>query len=152
MAKKYAGEECLDAVSACVQVLGAGGLLPAQGMARRLLAAKALCFADGTTEMMNERIAAGLASQFATARAQAASTADAGAGGAPGGPCRALKLTQGEDGATQARLEEIDHQRQGRDGRATQRQVLRRATRRGQRGHAGAIQARSFILMEAYPR
>ncbi|SSW63096.1 Acrylyl-CoA reductase AcuI [Achromobacter agilis] len=105
MAKKYAGEECLDAVSACVQVLGAGGLLPAQGMARRLLAAKALCFADGTTEMMNERIAAGLAARFATA--PQATAPGATADGERGMPYRALKLTRGEDGATQARLERI---------------------------------------------
>ncbi len=105
MAKKYAGEECLDAVAACAQALGAGGLLPDQGMARRLLAAKALCFADGTTEMMNERIAAGLASRFATA--PRAIAPGAATDGERGMPYQALKLTRGEDGATQARLERI---------------------------------------------
>ncbi|RSE83272.1 acryloyl-CoA reductase [Achromobacter denitrificans] len=105
MAKKYAGDECLDAVSACVQVLGAGGLLPAQGMARRLLAAKALCYADGTTEMMNERIAAGLASRYASA--PSAATAAGATERETGMPYRALKLAKGEGGATLVRLERI---------------------------------------------
>lgn len=105
MAKKYAGEECLDAISACVQVLGASGLLPAQGMARRLLAAKALCFADGTTEMMNERIAAGLAQRFAGGPRTIA--AGAAIHKEESMSYQALKLTRGEDGVTQARLAQI---------------------------------------------
>lgn len=105
MAKKYAGEECLDAVSACIQALGASGLLPAQGMGRRLLAAKALCFADGTTEMMNERIAAGLALRFAGAAP--ATAAGATMHREAGMSYQALKLTRGEDGGTQARLTQI---------------------------------------------
>ncbi len=105
MAKQYAGEESLDAVSACLQVLGASGLLPAQGMARRLLAAKALCFADGTTEMMRERIAAGLASRFASTPASAAPSAMADA--QAHAPYRALILTRDGAGATHAKLEQI---------------------------------------------
>lgn len=106
MAKKYAGEQCLDAVADCVQVLGASGLLRSQGMARRLLAAKALCFADGTTEMMNERVAAGLAPRFAAVRA-VAQTGGAATQEIGGMSFQALKLSRAADGATQAELADV---------------------------------------------
>lgn len=56
MAKKFAGEQAPQAVSACLQAMGARGLLEAHGLHRRLAAAKAIGLADGTNEMMNERI------------------------------------------------------------------------------------------------
>jgi acrylyl-CoA reductase (NADPH) len=56
MAKKFAGDHGPAAVLTCMQTLGARGLLQSTGFHRRLAAAKAMCFADGTTEMMNERI------------------------------------------------------------------------------------------------
>ena len=60
MAKKFAGEQCLAGVAACIQSMGATGMGEARGLVSKLVAAKALCMADGTTEMMNERIGASL--------------------------------------------------------------------------------------------
>lgn len=57
MAKKYANEHAGAAITACMQAMGAGGLLPRSGLERLLGWARALCYADGTPEMMNERIA-----------------------------------------------------------------------------------------------
>lgn len=57
MAKKYAGEHTLAALAACIQAMGARGLDPDLPLSRHLGCAKATCFADGTVEMMNERIA-----------------------------------------------------------------------------------------------
>jgi acrylyl-CoA reductase (NADPH) len=58
MAKKFAGERAPAAISACLQAMGARGLLEEHGLHRRLAAAKAMGLADGTNEMMNERIGA----------------------------------------------------------------------------------------------
>ncbi len=60
IAKKFAGENCLPAVAACAQALGARGITEDEGLTRQLAAARAVAYADGTTEMMNERIGAGL--------------------------------------------------------------------------------------------
>lgn len=64
-AKLYAGNECLGAIAQCVQALGARGLSEGQGLTRRLLAAKALCLADGANEVMRERLGASLVRRFA---------------------------------------------------------------------------------------
>ncbi|NUA31991.1 acyl-CoA dehydrogenase family protein [Cupriavidus basilensis] len=61
MAKKFAGEQCLPAIARCMQAMGAVGMGDDNVPAKHLLAAKAIGFADGTTEMMNERIGAILA-------------------------------------------------------------------------------------------
>ena len=56
LAKKFAGDHCAAAINRCVQALGARGLSADDGLPRHLSAARALAYADGTTEMMNERI------------------------------------------------------------------------------------------------
>jgi alkylation response protein AidB-like acyl-CoA dehydrogenase len=56
MAKKFAGEQALPAIAACIQAMGAEGLLDEHGLGRHLAAAKVMGFTDGTTEIMNERI------------------------------------------------------------------------------------------------
>lgn len=56
MAKKFAGEHTLAAIAACIQAMGAEGLLDEHGLGRHLAAAKVMGFTDGTTEIMNERI------------------------------------------------------------------------------------------------
>lgn len=58
MAKKYAAEQAMLAIAACAQAMGALGISDDSVTARHLMAAPALGIADGTTEMMNERIAA----------------------------------------------------------------------------------------------
>jgi alkylation response protein AidB-like acyl-CoA dehydrogenase len=55
-AKKFAGEHTLAAIAACIQAMGAEGLLDEHGLGRHLAAAKVMGFTDGTTEIMNERI------------------------------------------------------------------------------------------------
>jgi len=64
-AKLYAGNESLAAVAQCVQALGARGMAEGQGITRRLLAAKALCLADGSNEVMRERLGASLVRRYA---------------------------------------------------------------------------------------
>lgn len=64
-AKLYAGNECLAAVAQCLQALGARGMAEGQGLTRKLLAAKALCLADGSSEVMRERLGASLVRRFA---------------------------------------------------------------------------------------
>jgi alkylation response protein AidB-like acyl-CoA dehydrogenase len=56
LAKKFAGEHTLAAIAACIQAMGAEGLLDEHGLGRHLAAAKVMGFTDGTTEIMNERI------------------------------------------------------------------------------------------------
>ena len=56
IAKKFAGEHTLAAIAACIQAMGAEGLLDEHGLGRHLAAAKVMGFTDGTTEIMNERI------------------------------------------------------------------------------------------------
>lgn len=56
MAKKYANDHTLQAISTCMQAMGAYGLMPQAGLNRMLTWAKAFCYTDGTPEMMNERI------------------------------------------------------------------------------------------------
>lgn len=70
-AKLYAGNETLAAVSACIQALGAVGMTGQQGLTRKLLAAKAICLADGTNEIMRDRLGASVAQRFARSFRQA---------------------------------------------------------------------------------
>lgn len=56
MAKKFAGERTVEAIAACIQAMGAEGLLESRGLTRHLAAAKASCFTDGTIEVMNDRV------------------------------------------------------------------------------------------------
>ncbi|MCP2091720.1 UNVERIFIED_ORG: alkylation response protein AidB-like acyl-CoA dehydrogenase [Paraburkholderia sediminicola] len=58
MAKKYAAEQCLPAIAACVQAMGAIGMSADSALARFLTAAPAIGIADGTSGMMRERIGA----------------------------------------------------------------------------------------------
>ncbi len=55
-AKKFAGERTIGHLAAAIQAMGARGLLGEYPLARHLAAAKAAAFADGTTEIMNERL------------------------------------------------------------------------------------------------
>lgn len=61
-AKKYAGRVAVPAISACIQAMGANGLKEEYSLSRHLMSAKIASFTDGSTEMMNERIGASLAS------------------------------------------------------------------------------------------
>lgn len=56
LAKKYAGDKSLALIAACAQAMGAAGLVPDRPLMRHLTAARALACADGTTEIMNERL------------------------------------------------------------------------------------------------
>lgn len=56
-AKKFAGEHTLGHLSACIQAMGANGLRAEHVLVRHMLAAKVACFTDGTTQIMNERLA-----------------------------------------------------------------------------------------------
>jgi acrylyl-CoA reductase (NADPH) len=58
MAKKYTAEQCLPAIAACVQAMGAIGMSAESALARHLTAAPAIGIADGTSGMMRERIGA----------------------------------------------------------------------------------------------
>jgi len=99
MAKKFAGDQCLRGVAACIQAMGATGMGEARGLVSKLLAAKALCMADGTTEMMNERIGASLGARQAEPTAMTRSATVA-----PPGPFRAVVLRRDDAGATLAEV------------------------------------------------
>jgi len=62
VAKKLAGRVTVPAITACIQAMGANGLRVENALGRHLAGAKIAAFADGSTEMMNERIAASLRS------------------------------------------------------------------------------------------
>ena len=57
-AKKFATRVAEQRLPQCMQVFGAEGLLQAHPLGRHLAAARAAHYADGTTEIQNERIAA----------------------------------------------------------------------------------------------
>ncbi len=61
-AKKFACEIAEPAIAACLQAMGAAGLRDEYPLSRHLGAARIANFVDGSTEMMNERIARSLAS------------------------------------------------------------------------------------------
>jgi alkylation response protein AidB-like acyl-CoA dehydrogenase len=56
LAKKFAGDRTLRHIAACIQAMGAAGLCSDIPLMRHLAACKAASFADGTTEIMNERL------------------------------------------------------------------------------------------------
>ncbi len=66
-AKKFAGDRTLHHLSSCIQALGANGLREDYPLVRHMLAAKMAAFADGTTEMMNDRLGKLLAARVAGA-------------------------------------------------------------------------------------
>jgi len=57
-AKKFAARMAEQRLPQCMQVFGAEGLMDAHPLGRHLAAARAAHYADGTTEIQNERIAA----------------------------------------------------------------------------------------------
>ena len=59
-AKKLAGRVTVPAITACIQAMGAAGLRTDYPLGRHLACAKIAAYTDGSTEMMNERIGAGL--------------------------------------------------------------------------------------------
>ncbi len=59
-AKKFAGRVTLPRIADCIQAMGAAGLREEHGLGRHLACAKLAAYTDGSTEMMNERIGAGL--------------------------------------------------------------------------------------------
>ena len=59
-AKKFACEMAEPAIAACLQSMGAAGLRDEYPLSRHLGAARIANFTDGSTEMMNERIARSL--------------------------------------------------------------------------------------------
>lgn len=105
-AKLYAGNESLAAIGQCVQALGARGMAEGQGLTRSLLAAKALCLADGASEVMRERLGASLVRRYARdwhddhrSAPMSSSTSTNLTTMFP-----ALYLTRADSGATQAEL------------------------------------------------
>jgi alkylation response protein AidB-like acyl-CoA dehydrogenase len=63
-AKKFATDMALQRIADCIQAMGANGLRAEYPLARHLAGAKIAAYTDGSIEMMNERIGAGLASAF----------------------------------------------------------------------------------------
>lgn len=59
-AKKFAGRVTLPRIADCIQAMGANGLRDEHGLGRHLACAKIAAYTDGSTEIMNERIGAGL--------------------------------------------------------------------------------------------
>ncbi|GLQ05399.1 acyl-CoA dehydrogenase family protein [Sneathiella chinensis] len=57
IAKKVSGEVTIPAIAACIQSMGANGLLEENRLGHHMICAKISAYTDGTTEMMNERIA-----------------------------------------------------------------------------------------------
>jgi alkylation response protein AidB-like acyl-CoA dehydrogenase len=63
-AKKFAGRATVPAITACIQAMGAAGLRTDYPLGRHLACAKIAAYTDGSTEMMNERIGAGLLKDY----------------------------------------------------------------------------------------
>jgi len=59
-AKKFSGRVTLPRLADCIQAMGAAGLREEYGLHRHLACAKIAAYTDGSTEIMNERIGAGL--------------------------------------------------------------------------------------------
>ena len=55
LAKKFSAELAARGVIACMQAMGAVGLLPHYGFGRLMTSARIAAYVDGTTEMQNER-------------------------------------------------------------------------------------------------
>ncbi len=109
-AKLYAGNESLAAIGQCIQALGARGMTESRGLTRSLLAAKALCLADGASEVMRERLGASLVQRYARdwrddVRAASASSPSSNPTATAMFPT--LYLTRSDSGATQAELRSL---------------------------------------------
>lgn len=63
-AKKFATETALARIADCIQAMGANGLKAEYPLGRHLACAKIAAYTDGSIEMMNERIGAGLISAY----------------------------------------------------------------------------------------
>ena len=63
-AKKFSAEMAARSVIACMQAMGAVGLLPHYGFGRLMTSARIAAYVDGTTEMQNERIGAALFKRY----------------------------------------------------------------------------------------
>ncbi|HUD51874.1 acyl-CoA dehydrogenase family protein, partial [Parvibaculum sp.] len=63
-AKKFAGRITLARIGDCIQAMGAKGLSEAFPLGRHMACAKIAAFTDGSTEMMQERIGAGLMTSY----------------------------------------------------------------------------------------
>ena len=59
-----AAEMAARGVIACMQAMGAVGLLPHYGFGRLMTSARIAAYVDGTTEMQNERIGAALFKRY----------------------------------------------------------------------------------------
>ena len=68
LAKKFSAEMAARSVIACMQAMGAVGLLPRYGFDRLLTSARIAAYVDGTTEMQNERIGAALLKRYGRLR------------------------------------------------------------------------------------
>ena len=56
--------EAVNRIADCIQAMGANGLRAEYPLARHLAGAKIAAYTDGSIEMMNERIGAGLPAVF----------------------------------------------------------------------------------------
>jgi alkylation response protein AidB-like acyl-CoA dehydrogenase len=63
-AKKFAGDFGVGAVADCIQAMGANGMRDDVPLGRHLACAKLACYADGSTEIMNDRIGKSLIETF----------------------------------------------------------------------------------------
>jgi alkylation response protein AidB-like acyl-CoA dehydrogenase len=68
LAKKVSAEMAARSVTACMQAMGAVGLLPRYGFDRLTTSARIAAYVDGTTEMQNERIGAVLIKRYGGSR------------------------------------------------------------------------------------
>jgi len=66
-AKKFATDRAVGLIETCIQAMGAHGLREEHGLGRHLICAKIAGYTDGSIEMMNERIGAGLAKEYGPA-------------------------------------------------------------------------------------
>ena len=106
MAKLYAGNETLDAIATCVQAMGARGLAYGEGLTRKLLAAKALCLADGSNEIMRDRLGATLTQRYARSHRLHAQATAPGSSSALSAleQFKAIQITKPEGGSYGAAL------------------------------------------------
>ena len=63
-AKKFATDMAVQRIADCIQAMGANGLRADYPLSRHLAGAKIAAYTDGSIEMMNERIGAGLGKAF----------------------------------------------------------------------------------------
>lgn len=64
-AKKFATDRAVSLIETCIHAMGANGLREENGLGRHLICAKIAGYTDGSIEMMNERIGAGLTKAYA---------------------------------------------------------------------------------------